>query len=601
MDRETYIFRWIVLLGAMCAALGGACAEDYTYQSLTNLGPCASSRVLLLNNDTNGTCPIQGQGYYDTNETATAVGGTFWVHADTTDIQLIPRTYLNLLPEISHVLYQKVNDTGGRVALWTLVECRTGSAGYNATSPENGNRNYLPWSSTCQPIDPENFSAPISAEWKSGGGNLGGIKQVAHISMRCTTDACVYSPFYEDGIGEIFFDVVNGFKLNNPDSICVEVATDVTGDSTDVSFEDGLHWNDYKWETVPCDMFVVEDKETLSLPDENKDIKTLVLSTTKYRDTMYFRVRVRLDCRQPVRFRIRRLTNNSNSSNLDYNGLIFIDNIIVSFPGVSAVVSSSGVETKAPVDTDNRKNCKRASLGYVGAFSEPLLSKGLDTACPRMSFSAITNGLPSFVAPSATVSRAECIYRWKYLDQAVGPWKTNLEENVSIIGGTNVVWNVPIEIPDEIGDIEYSYGAWVAGTRYRYFDFANDTKLEFPDDVSSEVYVQCSTNFFSRVRSAVSPWQEMHVISEVITNGATLASVTNDWTMDLISSNTWRGFVDTRPSYSNLNAYVRLKGINRWESGGHVPSLESFTWYMPEIKAIPDGYKALTEKPEEET
>ena len=49
--------------------VAAANANDFTYQSLTNLGPCASSRVLLMNNDTNPICPIQGQGYHDTSNT----------------------------------------------------------------------------------------------------------------------------------------------------------------------------------------------------------------------------------------------------------------------------------------------------------------------------------------------------------------------------------------------------------------------------------------------------------------------------------------------------------------------------------------------------
>ena len=53
-----------IALGVASGAFRVAAAEnDFTYQSLTNLGPCASSRVLLMNNDTNPICPIQGQGY----------------------------------------------------------------------------------------------------------------------------------------------------------------------------------------------------------------------------------------------------------------------------------------------------------------------------------------------------------------------------------------------------------------------------------------------------------------------------------------------------------------------------------------------------------
>jgi hypothetical protein len=84
--------------------------------------------------------------------------------------------------------------------------------------------------------------------------------------MRATTDACVYSPFYEDGVGEIVFDVVNGWTQTSPDSICVEIATRVKDGLTGVSFGDGLEWDEYDWGVpVPCDMFVVENKNNVYL------------------------------------------------------------------------------------------------------------------------------------------------------------------------------------------------------------------------------------------------------------------------------------------------------------------------------------------------
>ena len=54
-------FIMAIALGVISGAFRVVAAEsatDFTYQSLTNLGPCASSRVLLMNNDTNETCPI---------------------------------------------------------------------------------------------------------------------------------------------------------------------------------------------------------------------------------------------------------------------------------------------------------------------------------------------------------------------------------------------------------------------------------------------------------------------------------------------------------------------------------------------------------------
>lgn len=585
---------------AVCSALVCVQAEDYTYQSLTNLGPRLSSRVLLLNDDTNPACPITGQNYYNTNVNDVAVGGTYWTHTDDVSPTGLARTQANLLAGINHELRQKTNEAGESKVLWTLRECRTGAAGYIATSGgNNGSRNYLPWSDTCQPIDTERFTAPIPATWRSGVANLDGIKQVAHISMRCTTDACVYSPFYEEGVGAIFFDAVNGFSQSNPDEICLEVANDIKPDyASEKTFVDGLDFDHYDWRPAKCDVFVVNNKSEVSLVAS--DVETIELKTTSYKDTMYYRVRYTPPSgeeRSPMRFRIRRL-NVQNSTNKDHYNLIFIDNIVASYPGVVATVASSGQKTTVNADTDNRKNCKRADLGYVGAFTEPLLGVGVVGAKPRMSFSAITNGLPPWVVPNATVSKAECIYRWRYLDHSYGEWKTNISENISIINGTNVVWDTAIDAPDMVGDIEYSYGAWISGTRYRYLDFANNTQLDFPDDTAAETYVQCATNYLARVRAGSSPWQEMHLVTEVFTNLATLATVTNDWTMELTASNTWRGFVDTRTNYTGKVAHIRIVGRNRWESGGSAPSQNSFTWYMPEIERIPDGYKALRTMPE---
>jgi hypothetical protein len=124
-----------------------------------------------------------------------------------------------------------------------------------------------------------------------------------------------------------------------------------------------------------------------------------------------------------------------------------------------------------------------------------------------MSFSAVTNGQPPWVEAKAEVSKATCAYRWKYLNQAYGPWKSNTVDDVTVYEGTNIIWDTAIEIPDKVGDIEYSYSAWVAGTRYKFFDFALDDKekLVFSDDAATATLVHAATNFTSRIREGVSP------------------------------------------------------------------------------------------------
>ena len=358
-----------IALGVASGAFRVAAAEnDFTYQSLTNLGPCASSRVLLMNNDTNPICPIQGQGYYDTNETATAVGGTFWWHDDEIISSSYAKAQLNLMPGVEHILYQKTDNAGGKKALWTLVDCRAGAGGYKASSSNNANRNYLPWSGTCQPIDQVNYpTVPIPETWKNGATYLEGIKQVAHISMRGSTDAVVYSPLYEEGIGEIYFDIVNGWANIDNDTIEVQIATGLKveesadGDSDEVhDMADGLDWDAYKWETVPCDMFEVASKSSIALPSQNANISTLTLSSKGYFANLFYRVRVSVNVRAPVRFRIRRLSSHSTNASPDFGGLIYIDNIIVSYPGVSAQLSPMGVLSKSD---DNSENGGRANIG----------------------------------------------------------------------------------------------------------------------------------------------------------------------------------------------------------------------------------------------
>ena len=217
MYRTECLFRKVVVFGALCAGLFRVAVaddySDYTYQSLTNLGPCASSRVLLMNNDTNPACPIQGQGYHDTDSNTVAVGQTYWWHDDTPVSEMIGKTpvanIMNLKEGIHHILYQRQDDIGSPVKLWELVNCRAGSS----VTRQNANFNYLPWSSTCQPIDPGSYTVPpkIPETWTLGA-NSDGAKQVASILMRAAVDQLgepvskIYSPLYREGIGDIYVD-----------------------------------------------------------------------------------------------------------------------------------------------------------------------------------------------------------------------------------------------------------------------------------------------------------------------------------------------------------------------------------------------------------
>ena len=128
MYKNRCLLERVIVLGALCAGLlCAASADDLTYQSLTNLGPCASSRVLLMNNDTNPICPIQGQGYHDTDSNTVAVGQTYWWHDDTPLDEVAGSTQIasvmNLQTGVNHILYQKQSEGQDPIQLWVLKDC----------------------------------------------------------------------------------------------------------------------------------------------------------------------------------------------------------------------------------------------------------------------------------------------------------------------------------------------------------------------------------------------------------------------------------------------------------------------------------------------
>ena len=591
----------------MAIALGVACFgmfrvavadTDLYYQSLTNLGPYASSRVLLMNNDMNSLCPIRGQGYHDTSNTV-EVGQTYWWHDDipvegqATSTKMV-NDLMNLQTGINHILYQKRVE--GDVKLWELIECRAGSA----ACQDSTYFCYLPWSSTCEPIDAGTHSVPpkIPNEWVRGSTNSNGIKQVACITMRASKDAKVYSPKYADGIGDVYFDCVNLRRNNVNSRIAVEVATYVKPHSR-LDFFSETEVELFAWERVPCEVYWVDSQTgAYDKDEENTGSTSIRVRINKgYTEPKYMRVKVPVNRLGQVRFRIIRDTDGdapeptpNSYGNLDYSDLILIDNIIVTYPSPKVILTPTGIDSEGT---------GFAKIGRVGAFTEPILSKGLENVIPRMKYSVDTEGLPSFINWEAQVVKSDLVWRWRYLNQAYGPWSTNgmvLAENW--LTGTS-----PITVTNRIGDLEYYYEADVKSTAYRFVDFANDTQIPFPESGNGlkrlrypDATVAGVSNYWSRIREGVSPWQEMHLEATVITNAEKALSVTNSWTMELIGDHMWRGFVHTPTNYAGCVANIRFVGRNMWESNGIEPAETSKTWHFPvgEITEIPMSGVAAT-------
>ena len=263
-------------LGIFCLALVALLplARAWGYTVMGN------DRILLMNNDSKTFAAVSSQGYNDTNTT----GKTYWVHDSTS-----PGMTANLLRGINHTMFQQ---DGTR--LWDLVNCRAGSG----TVVGNTSRNYIPWSPTAKSISDGTANIPE---------NSANAKAVGSVIFRNAVDACLYSPYYEDGIGTIYFDAVNAYVNVINGEIALEITTNVTATAAGIAFSAITNnYDDLEWIPCPMSVFTVENSSAVTLQSDG-ETNVVVLASTAGGRNLFYRMRSQLNLRMPVRFRIRRL------------------------------------------------------------------------------------------------------------------------------------------------------------------------------------------------------------------------------------------------------------------------------------------------------
>ena len=380
-----------------------------------------NDRILLMNNDNRFLAQITSQGYYDTNTT----GKTYWIH----DTVAPPLFSAALLAGVTHTMYK--ND-GTR--LWHMEQWRAG----RGTGIANG-RNYIPWTTSAHSIKDETTSIPVSSA---------GAQAVGSVVMRNSSDACVYSPLYTEGIGTIYFDAVNAFTNLTTAEIALEIATDVTSEAeaSGKTFEGIVEeYDSLRWRPCPFDVFRVTNSTTL-VPLET-GAKNLVLVVTAGGSKEFYRVRAHLNYYFPIRFRIRRL--NQSGENLDTAGLVLLDNIIASYPPMTAELRQYGEDYDASL--------KGAEvLGCIGDFTQPFLAYKDNLCFPYAWLNLVTNSASTL---ALNITNSRFIYRWRYLEQFVGDWKTIAfdQDNISSdsFSTSNLVGKAAVPLSDDVGYIEY--------------------------------------------------------------------------------------------------------------------------------------------------
>ena len=193
----------------------------------------------------------------------------------------------------------------------------------------------------------------------------------------------------------------------------------------------------------------------------------------------------------------------------------------------------------------------------------PFLSDGMTNVLPFMSFAFLTN---SSVPTAAKILNPTFHYRWRYLNQQVGEWKSIPFDPATITSTsydtTNLVGASGIDLNVGTGDLEYFFEAGVDAPYYAYRDYAYASVLPtvgYGDNWTEEIsaitnratYTVAAalpsggTDWFVRIREGESDFATITLVGEVTTNGAwgvDMHTVENNERikMELVDDHTWR-------------------------------------------------------------
>ena len=548
--------------------------EKRAYQDIAG-----HDRIMLFNSDVSAAAPVLLQGYHDVDSASMPV----WYHGSDNgdedpyyyDYWWAMEDYPFVRPGVNHWYYEP--DTERSKLLWHFRNCRVGNLyPEDDDFPSRGaplmweGFNYLPWGGAgARRI--ENSEEPCS-EPRYAGHLL--LRNFSLTTMESEEDeefvAAAYSPLYTNGIGTVYFDAVN-VCYDCINKLKVQYCTFYAEDEPWYPGAGG-------WKDLPMDVFAIVGgayDESLS----TSGVTTAALAMNDYEGTFdsFYRIRAVVNISTNVRFRIVR---DDDSSNMDIDnwdnpiGLIAIDNIIVSNPGMGVKISQYG----APADPDNLTlRGQRAPFDVAFPTAKDLGSMHAQVKVDYI----INNGVP---IDTTFVGAITFRYRWRYLEQLVNSWR-ELTLEVDPADPHRWVSTDPI-LGAGAGDIEYEATAIVNAPFYSYFDYSGLGGWAWPDGFSERYDNQTidaerdglystnnlspalGTDYFVRLRDGASEYEGIRVLIRR-TNGSTPESAAKEETLDLepTSDHNWRGYylVETN---GLQNVFYRVEAYNRQTAVG---------------------------------
>ena len=271
-------------------------------------------------------------------------------------------------------------------------------------------------------------------------------------------------------------------------------------------------------------------------------------------------------CRGPMRFQIRRLDDpavlgtygmNLDGDNLGEpanNGLVSLDNIIVSYPAMLATAEPRG----AYVAGGSRRNV----IGWTGALSAKYPAAGESGLTAEAGLSLATNAPPDSSVTDAWVAGIHTTmkYRWRHLSV------TNDWQGLALtVNGEALVSTAPLTLPGLPGDLEYYYETELDAPYYGYVDYSGknagtpgycervkrvESRLD-PAAIGVGGLPSTGTDFFTRLREGKSDQLEFRLQIR----RAAGASVTNELPFHLSGNLTWKAFARTTTNKTSTTAF----------------------------------------------
>lgn len=248
-------------------------------------------------------------------------------------------------------------------------------------------------------------------------------------NLQNNTNALIESPVFTNGIGTIYFEAINNLDTYKC-QITVEICTNMQNVST--------------WDYIP----LITSGSTNNYVYNWTNPKVVDLDISTANSNNFVRYSQVLNIRDPAKMRIRR-TGDLNSGSADSTFTV-IDNIRVSSPPTDVVVT---------------KSARPFEPGY------PSVGTNVTVRCYVSNVD--TN------APTDT-RRVKVVYRWRYLDQQIDPWRTNDMAYVSGTGtgsgnGLNNLYSSDLPKYTRVGDLEYFFFCEHEGLAYQSPDLTKTT------------------------------------------------------------------------------------------------------------------------------